>query len=89
VFISLKIVKELLPHYKLGHIVTVFDQMEYLRTNFLGKKRAILAGLAMARNEHLKKKNFFFFFTQTLRKMGNFIVYSTPALSFQGCLRIA
>jgi hypothetical protein len=56
VFISLKIVKELLPHYKLGHIVTVFDQMEYLRTNFLGKKRAILAGLAMARNEHLKKK---------------------------------
>jgi len=56
VFISLKIVKELLPHYKLGHIVTVLDQMEYLRTKKFGQKKAILAGLAMARNEDLKKK---------------------------------
>jgi hypothetical protein len=68
VFISLKIVKELLPYYKLGHIVTVLDQMEYLRTKFLAKKeKQYWLGFAMARNEHLKQN---FFFTQTLKENG-------------------
>jgi hypothetical protein len=52
VFISLKVVKELLPYYKLGHIVMVLDQMEYLRNQFFGQKKKYWLGFAMA---HLKK----------------------------------
>jgi hypothetical protein len=46
VFISLKIVKELLPYYyKLGHIVTVLDQNGILKEQIFGKKKkAKLAG---------------------------------------------